>query len=176
MELFFFSFFFLQTQHTNTTHTGSAYGCNDKLDIMVNGCTLNYIDFIIIIPLLHFTISLFALVLNICFSVCTDVHLRKKNFKKSFFKNSFFFYFFYFYFCVQVPIGLKLNNGLTSFLGAFILTILKLWNVFTSFAALIEGPILATISFCGFLGKEEEEEDGSCLKIFFFFFFLFFIS
>ena len=32
------------------------------------------------------------------------------------------------------------------------MTVLKLWNVFTSFAALIEGPILATLSFCGILG------------------------
>ena len=51
-----------------------------------------------------------------------------------------------------VPIGLKLNNGLASFLGTVILTILKLWNVFTSYGSLLEGMILVLISFCGVLG------------------------
>jgi hypothetical protein len=51
-----------------------------------------------------------------------------------------------------VPIGLKLNSGLASFLGAFVLTVLKLWNVFTSAAAPIEGAILITIACSGVLG------------------------
>jgi len=51
-----------------------------------------------------------------------------------------------------IPMGLKLNDGLASFLGALILTILKLWNVFTSYFTLFEGVILTMLSFCGILG------------------------
>merc|ERR1711871_695105 len=51
-----------------------------------------------------------------------------------------------------VPIGFKLNSGLANFLGALVLTVLKLWNVLTSVLAPIEPLILALIASTGTMG------------------------